>query len=143
MIYTLATSAQEWLLDWQALETQRRRIAETLRLRDLPAPSIDENESSSAANGTPVTAESFLAWKQKFDAENRGASCQFGKNLSFASEKTGRQLFEADKSLVCSDLKSSVDLDEEIFDPSLYTLEIEDDSHDDNDDHTDEIVNQL
>ena len=84
-------------------------------------------------HGTPVTVDSFLAWKASFDAEMAAL-----KGLQKAAERddkdrklTGRELFLTDKSLVDSDLKfleeggGVVAVDESLF-QDLDDLDLDD-----------------
>jgi len=86
-------------------EAQMRREAEAARKR---------------LEGTPVTRESFLAWRAKFEAEaeaaaraaaeeaaaagKASAASVFVAHKAAAGRLTGRQLFESDASLAQSDL---------------------------------------
>eukprot|EP00026_Physarum_polycephalum_P016851 Phypoly_transcript_17873.p1 GENE.Phypoly_transcript_17873~~Phypoly_transcript_17873.p1 ORF type:complete len:231 (+),score=53.17 Phypoly_transcript_17873:95-787(+) len=100
MIFTLAQVVKEWLD-----ELVSKRAAEDA------APPVETEEQRKKREqdaheqriaGTPITAETFNAWKVKFDAEMREL-----KKVAVDTEKlkkpTGRQLFEIDISLVMSD----------------------------------------
>lgn len=70
-------------------------------------------------HGTPVTKETFVAWKERFDAEMTANDCHGNKEVKLTGMVRaadiescyydymllGKQLFERDSSLVTSDMK--------------------------------------
>jgi hypothetical protein len=120
-IYTLITFAQDWLMNWAKVEVQRLKMQETLKIQQ-------ENllEEGKLRAGTPVTKETFEAWNRKFMAEFENSASKSSK-LASSKGKTGKQLFESDKSLASSDIRALKvgahgEVEGEIFefDPSLY-----------------------
>eukprot|EP01111_Echinosteliopsis_oligospora_P002008 TRINITY_DN1292_c0_g1_i1.p1 TRINITY_DN1292_c0_g1~~TRINITY_DN1292_c0_g1_i1.p1 ORF type:complete len:229 (-),score=84.62 TRINITY_DN1292_c0_g1_i1:40-726(-) len=97
MIFTLAQTVKEWLDEHNNDDDEEEGEDDD----DEEAVKPEDNSSKFSA-GTPVTMDSFKAWKAKFDAEMLEA-----KKGSLDSEKlkrpTGRQLFEIDISLIMSD----------------------------------------
>ena len=70
--------------------------------------------------GTPVTKETFSEWNKKFLQE---FELESSANTSTSKGKTGRELFESDRTLATSDIQ----LDDEKetvfeFNPSLYEI---------------------
>lgn len=117
-VYTLITFAQDWLVEWSKIEHERAKIQDKLRIQQ----EIHEMEEK-FKKGTPVTKETFTEWNSKFMQEQQLRITQ-NQLLSMSKLKTGRELFEADKSLVASDLQTGGDDDDKEavfeFDPSLY-----------------------
>ncbi|XP_020528870.1 RWD domain-containing protein 1 isoform X2 [Amborella trichopoda] len=94
MVYTLATSAKEWLTDKfgsdaEPLDTEENDTAKD----DIIIP-----------HGEPVTIESFLAWRERFEAELalERAKLLPDSVLGAPKEKklTGRQWFESGRASV-------------------------------------------
>ncbi|KAI3438059.1 hypothetical protein D9Q98_000502 [Chlorella vulgaris] len=93
MIYTLISSAQEWVQEKAAsmavpssdpvLEEKRRRDAEDARLAEL------------RRGGQPVTPEAFAAWRAKFEAEQAQlrAKLEGVKVEEKQTRLTGKQYF--------------------------------------------------
>uniref|UniRef100_A0A7N0VI09 RWD domain-containing protein n=2 Tax=Kalanchoe fedtschenkoi TaxID=63787 RepID=A0A7N0VI09_KALFE len=88
MIYTLVTSAQEWL-------------NEKYGQKAFSASAEDETEKEEVIvpHGEPVTVETFLAWRERFEAELALEKAKLlpESALSAPKEKkmTGRQWFES------------------------------------------------
>nr|CAG4641259.1 EOG090X0F6V [Eulimnadia texana] len=114
MVFTLVSSANEWL--------EKERVAEIQRKEDEKERLKQEAEEAEKRKfmGTPVSIENFLAWKEKFDAEMRALKM---KDIKEDKEKkaTGRELFMRDQTLNESDLKfleeggEVVKVDESLF----------------------------
>ncbi|XP_076629923.1 RWD domain-containing protein 1 isoform X2 [Colletes latitarsis] len=130
MVFTLVSAAQEWLnVQWDKIKLNREESA-TKKLKE------EEEAERKKFEGTRVTVETFLSWKEKFDQEmgytkRREMAEREGKKL------TGRELFMTDKTLDQSDLKflddgDAVKVDESLF-QNLDDLELEDDDDDDPD----------
>ena len=120
-IYTLVTFAQDWLDDWAKMEIQRLKMQEKLRIQQEAA-----EEEARIRSGTPVTKETFKEWNKKFLAEFQSPAKEAQGILGRG--KTGRELFESDKSLASSDVRAlgaeggeAVIFD---FDPSLFQEEL-------------------
>ncbi|XP_016911514.1 RWD domain-containing protein 1 [Apis cerana] len=126
MVFTLVSAAQEWLnVQWDKIKLNRQEC-EAQKMRE------EEEAERKKFEGTRVTVETFLCWKEKFDEEmgytkRREIAEREGKKL------TGRELFMTDKTLDQSDLKflddDSVKVDESLF-QNLDDLELEDDDDD-------------
>ena len=129
MVFTLVSAAQEWLnVQWDKIKLNREESA-AKKLKEL------EEAERKKFEGTRVTVETFLSWKEKFDEEmgytkRREIAEREGKKL------TGRELFMTDKTLDQSDLKflddDSVKIDESLF-QNLDDLDLEGDDEDDPD----------
>ncbi|RZC36011.1 RWD domain-containing protein 1 [Asbolus verrucosus] len=113
MIFTLVSSAQEWLnVRWEDVKKERDEAA-AKKLKE------EEEEEQKRFEGTRVTVETFLKWKTKFEDETgvtkkREVSEKEGKKL------TGRELFMTDYTLNESDLKFLEDGDGVKVDESLF-----------------------
>ena len=130
MVFTLVSAAQEWLnVQWDKIKLTREESA-AKKLKE------EEEAERKKFEGTRVTVETFLCWKEKFDDEmghtkRREIAEREGKKL------TGRELFMTDKTLDQSDLKflddgDAVKVDESLF-QNLDDLDLEDDDDDDPD----------
>ncbi|XP_053976805.1 RWD domain-containing protein 1 [Hylaeus anthracinus] len=130
MIFTLVSAAQEWLnVQWDKIKLTREESAAKKQKEE-------EEAERKKFEGTRVTVETFLSWKEKFDQEmgytkRREIAEREGKKL------TGRELFMTDKTLDQSDLKflddgDAVKVDESLF-QNLDDLDLEDDDDDDPD----------
>ncbi|KAG5000704.1 hypothetical protein JHK87_021776 [Glycine soja] len=88
MIYTLVTSAKEWLADRFCQDDVGSTEAEEAAKEDVVIP-----------HGEPVTVETFLAWRERFEAELalERAKLMPESVLSAPKEKklSGRQWFES------------------------------------------------
>ncbi|XP_046419135.1 RWD domain-containing protein 1 [Neodiprion pinetum] len=127
MVFTLVSAAQEWLnVQWDKIKMHREESA-ALKLKE------EEEAERKRFEGTRVTVETFLTWKEKFDDEmgitkRREIAEREGKKL------TGRELFMTDKTLDQSDLKfledgDAVKVDESLF-QNLEDLDLDDDPDD-------------
>ncbi|KOC65715.1 RWD domain-containing protein 1 [Habropoda laboriosa] len=131
MVFTLVSAAKEWLnVQWDRIKFKREESA-ALKLKE------EEEAERKKFEGTRVTVETFLSWKEKFDEE-----MGYTKRREMADREvkklTGRELFMTDKTLDQSDLKflddDSVKVDESLF-QNLDDLELEDDDDDDDPDY--------
>ncbi|XP_033327646.2 RWD domain-containing protein 1 [Megalopta genalis] len=134
MVFTLVSAAQEWLnCQWDKIKLKREESA-AQKLKE------EEEAERKKFEGTRVTVETFLSWKEKFDLEmgytkRREMAEREGKKL------TGKELFMTDKTLDQSDLKflddgDAVKVDESLF-QNLDDLEWKDDEDDDDEDDPD------
>ncbi|KAF2885529.1 hypothetical protein ILUMI_20679 [Ignelater luminosus] len=122
MIFTLVSSAQEWLnVKWD--DIKKRQDEEKLRKEK----ELEELEMKKF-EGTKVTVESFLAWKKQFE-EDLGIRKKKETNEKENRKLTGRELFITDNTLNESDLKfldgEEVQVDESLF-QDLEDLDIDD-----------------
>ncbi|KAJ8919825.1 hypothetical protein NQ315_006354 [Exocentrus adspersus] len=128
MIFTLASAAQEWLnVKWEEIKRGNDERA-ALKLKQ------EEEAEMKRFEGTRVTVETFMKWKQQFEDEmgitkKRELLEKEGKKL------TGRELFMSDKTLNESDLKflaegDAVKVDESLF-QDLDDLDLDDDDDED------------
>lgn len=105
MVFTLTSFVEDWL---------SKNYKNTSKSVRLPKSETDETGSNAPTvieekvfdEGTPVTKETFLSWKERFLRENlgnlKGPAAQFGP-IQKESKFTGKQLFEQNKSLATSD----------------------------------------
>ncbi|XP_029129181.1 RWD domain-containing protein 1 [Cajanus cajan] len=89
MIYTLVTSAKEWLADRFCEDSAAEIIeAEEAAKDDIVIP-----------HGEPVTVETFLAWRERFEAELALERAKLMPEAALAAPKekklSGRQWFES------------------------------------------------
>ncbi|KAK6636303.1 hypothetical protein RUM43_009962 [Polyplax serrata] len=114
MIFTLVSTAQEWLNNkWDEVKRNKELEAEK-RLKEV------EEEELKRFEGTRVTVESFLNWKMAFD-EELGLLKKGLKEDKDCKKLTGKELFLQDKTLIESDLKFLEDSGETVkVDESLF-----------------------
>lgn len=133
MIFSLVSSAQEWLnVKWDD-HTKEIENRELKKLKEL------EEAERKRFEGTRVSVETFLKWRTQFEEETGIA--QKRVKVGDAKKLTGRELFLIDKTLNDSDLKflmeagdsvEKVKIDESLF-QNLDDLEFDDDDDDDGD----------
>ncbi|KAI0318949.1 hypothetical protein OF83DRAFT_880004 [Amylostereum chailletii] len=110
MTFTIVSHLREELCSVVRSRTERRKREEAEKERKA----LEEEETRT--RGTPVTRDSFLAWKTKFDKvlalkkaceddeKMRGLSPKEREEYKrIATRLTGRQLFERDRNLDTSD----------------------------------------
>ncbi|KAM7255582.1 hypothetical protein ACFE04_008480 [Oxalis oulophora] len=121
MIYTLVAYAKEWLSERYGQDANDDNIEEEVAAKDEVV----------IPHGEPVTLESFMAWRERFEAELalQRAKLMPESALSVTKEKklTGRQWFEK-KGTVAINEDSEEEDDEEI------DFDDDDDFEDDEDD---------
>ncbi|XP_018580248.1 RWD domain-containing protein 1 [Anoplophora glabripennis] len=128
MIFTIVSAAQEWLnVKWEETKKEKEERA-ALKLKK------EEEAERKRFEGTRVTVETFMKWKQRFEDEmgitkKREMLEKEGKKL------TGRELFMSDNTLNESDLKfldegDAVKVDESLF-QDLDDLDLDDDEDED------------
>lgn len=130
MVFTLVSAAQEWLnVQWDKIKLRKEASAAQKQLEE-------EEAERKRFEGTRVTVETFLSWKEKFDQETG-----YAKRKEVAEREgrklTGRELFMTDKTLDQSDLKflddgDAVKVDESLF-QNLDDLDLDDEDDDDPD----------
>ncbi|KAL3511712.1 hypothetical protein ACH5RR_024429 [Cinchona calisaya] len=124
MIYTLVTSAKEWLSE---------RFAQ-----DGDAENAEEDEGTKdeiiVPHGEPVTIDTFLAWRERFEAELalERAKLMPDSALTAPKEKklTGRQWFESGRASVKGVVSIDEGSDEEEEDIDFDDDDFEDDEED-------------
>lgn len=138
MIFSLVSSAQEWLnckYDELKNEAENEKLEAKRRL---------EEEERKKFEGTRVTVESFMLWKTNFERDT-GITEKKEKLLGLTQKLTGKELFLQDNTLNESDLKFLIDAGEPIenvrIDESLFQNieDLELDSDDDDDDDEDYV----
>ena len=94
MVFTLSTFAREWL-------REKAKIEEPLDEAAIVAARLREEEAEEArreaerAAGTPVTAETYAAWWERFSAETGGgAGADAAAGEKAKGRLTGRRYFE-------------------------------------------------
>ncbi|XP_065078520.1 RWD domain-containing protein 1 [Ochlerotatus camptorhynchus] len=138
MIFSLVSSAQEWL-NCKYDELKNEAENEKLEAKRL----LDEEERKKF-EGTRVTVESFMVWKTNFERDT-GITEKKEKFLGQTPKLTGKELFLLDNTLNESDLKFLIDAGEPIenvrIDESLFQNieDLELDSDDDDDDDEDYV----
>lgn len=128
MVFTLVSSAQEWLHTKYEEEMKAKEEQEAMRIKEV------EEAERKRFEGTRVTIETFLKWRQQFEEEmgidkKRELIDKEGRKL------TGRELFMTDNTLNESDLKfldegDRVKVDESLF-QDLEDLDLDDDDDED------------
>ncbi|XP_030751024.1 RWD domain-containing protein 1 [Sitophilus oryzae] len=128
MVFTLVSSAQEWLHSKYDNAKREKEENEARKLRE------EEEAERQRFEGTRVTIETFLKWKQKFEEEfgidkKRELLEKEGRKL------TGREQFMRDNTLNESDLKfldegDRVKVDESLF-QDLDDLDLDDEDDED------------
>jgi hypothetical protein len=129
MVFILVSEALEWL-NRRKDELKLKRVENEERLKKEK-----EEAEFKRFEGTRVTVETFLAWKQVFDKEMAFLrKDQIARDALMSKKPTGRELFEKDKTLIESDLQFledgdvAQDLKGVVVDESLFEdLNIEDD----------------
>lgn len=141
MIFSLVSSAQEWLnckYDELKNEAENEKLEAKRRL---------DEEERKKFEGTRVTVESFMAWKIAFERD-MGITEKKEKLLGQTPKLTGKELFLQDNTLNESDLKFLIDAGEPIenvrIDESLFQNieDLELDSDDDDDDDEDYVPDE-
>ncbi|XP_050382040.1 uncharacterized protein LOC126798980 [Argentina anserina] len=127
MIYTLVTSAKEWLSEQYGQDTS---------VEDAIAAEEAAKDDIIVPHGEPVTFESFLAWREMFEAELalERAKLMPESVLSAPKEKrlTGRQWFETGRAAAKGAVAATEGSDEEDDEDSDFDDEdFEDDDEDD------------
>ncbi|CAG9767992.1 unnamed protein product [Ceutorhynchus assimilis] len=126
MVFTLVSAAQEWLHTKYENAKTAKEEREAKALKEL------EEAERKRFEGTRVTIETFLKWRQEFEAElgidkKRELAEKEGRKL------TGRELFMTDNTLNESDLKFLDEADRVKVDESLFQ-DLDDLDLDDEDD---------
>ncbi|EYC32112.1 hypothetical protein Y032_0003g1407 [Ancylostoma ceylanicum] len=126
MVFSIVSALQEemgTLLEEKKKEAERKVEEEKEKAEAIARKKFE---------GTPVTPETFLAWKARFDKE-RSAQVekkQKEREAALAGRLTGKQLFLKDATLSLSDvalIEQSVEIDESLFDEEIDGLELDSD----------------
>ncbi|KAH7565421.1 hypothetical protein JRO89_XS09G0204700 [Xanthoceras sorbifolium] len=124
MIYTLVSSAKEWLSEIYSQDTDIDNTAEEEA----------EKDDVIIPHGEPVTLETFLAWRERFEAELalERAKLMPESALSAPKEKklTGRQWFESGRATTKGTATAAEVSDEE----DEEDIDFEDDDFEDDED---------
>ncbi|KAK5862801.1 hypothetical protein PBY51_018161 [Eleginops maclovinus] len=131
MIFTLVTAVQEKLNE--IVDLMKNRREEEKRRKEEEA----EEAEKVAFQGTVVTIENFLAWKDRFEMEMDELRSKRQKEEEQAGKikLTGKQLFETDHNLDTSDIQfledtgNNVEVDESLF-QDIDDLDLDDDDPD-------------
>ncbi|KAL4368082.1 hypothetical protein GQ457_05G025090 [Hibiscus cannabinus] len=124
MIYTLVTSAKEWLSEKYG--------------QDADADDVEEEESTKdeviVPHGEPVTVDTFMAWRERFEAELalERAKLMPESALTAPKEKrlSGRQWFESGRATV----KGAANVNEESEEEDEEDIDFDDDDFEDDED---------
>ncbi|KAF3781675.1 RWD domain-containing protein 1, partial [Nymphaea thermarum] len=125
MVYTLATSAKEWLSEFYGQST----VVEEMEEND------SAKEDIIIPHGEHVTVETFMAWRDRFEAElalERAKSIP-DSELTAPKEKklTGRQYFESGKHTMKAAASAEDSEEEEDEDIEFDDDDFEDDDEED------------
>ncbi|CAG4991663.1 unnamed protein product [Parnassius apollo] len=130
MVFTLVSAGQEWLNEtWDSIKKEKEeRVLAKLR--------ADEEAEQKRFEGTRVTVESFLAWRNQFEMD-MGIPAKREREGKDKNKLTGKELFLRDTTLNESDLKflddgDTVKVDESLF-QDMDDLELSDDDEEDED----------
>lgn len=161
MIFSLVSSAQEWLnVKWDEFKAneEARAEAKLKEFEEAERVSIFGIKDWFELNlmiivhfqkrfeGTRVTVETFLTWRNEFEADT-GILLRREKAMANSSKLTGKELFLRDQSLIDSDLKfllaegesiENVKVDESLF-QNIDDLDLGSDDDDDDDDDEDYV----
>lgn len=136
MIYNLVTAAKEWLVS----RAERTATVDPEEARRKAEEEEEARRAAARAHGTPVTFDSFMAWKAKFDAEMallKANLIDTKKEEEKRSKLTGRQWFLREAaSEVGTEEGALSEEDEEDFE------EVEEDDLDYEDDEDDGMLDQ-
>ncbi|KAF5745192.1 RWD domain-containing protein 1 [Tripterygium wilfordii] len=123
MIYTLFTSAQEWLSESFGEDVNAENVEEEVAKDDVIIP-----------HGEPVTVDTFMAWRERFEAELalERAKLMPESALSAAKEKkiSGRQWFESGRAKGAVPINEGSDDEEDDEEVDFDDDDFEDDEED-------------
>lgn len=131
MVFMIVCDVVEWLITKHDREANEIEIERERKQKELEA------EATKKIIGTPVTEQTFLAWRAKFDAEMiklklEGQKQQLSDQGTSGSGNrlTGREMFESDKTLAESDLNFVEDLDQNQIEALLQDVDLQDEEFD-------------
>lgn len=123
MIYTLVTSAKDWLSERYAQDADN----------DDDGEEIAEKDEVIVPHGEPVTIDTFLAWRERFEAELALERAKLMPESALAAPKekrlSGRQWFESGRVKGAVTVEDGSDEEDEDFD-----FDDDEDFEDDEDD---------
>lgn len=106
MVFTLTSFVEDWIAKNFKNTNKSVRLPKNFEIEESESNKTTLIEEKVFDEGTPVTKETFLVWKEKFLLENvgnlKGPAAQFGP-IQKESKITGKQLFEQNKGLASSD----------------------------------------
>lgn len=106
MVFTLTSFIEDWIAKNFKNTGKSVRLPTNFDSDDFNTKKPTIIEEKVLDEGTPVTKESFLVWRDRFLRENvgnlKGPAAQLGPILK-ESKITGKQLFEQNKALASSD----------------------------------------
>ena len=106
MVFTLTSFIEDWIAQKHKNTNKSVRLPKIFESEDVESSAPRIIEEKILDEGTPVTKESFLIWKERFLRENvgnlKGPAAQLGP-VQKESKITGKQLFEQNKALAASD----------------------------------------
>ena len=129
MIFSVTSSIQEHL------DTHVQSLIDTRHREQEERKKLEEERDNAKFIGTPVTRDSFLDWRRRFDQETALLNAAKLAKIKLISGKlTGKQLFEHDAGLALSDAKyieeGGVAVDTSLFEQELENLDLEDNDAD-------------
>ncbi|CAJ2663729.1 unnamed protein product [Trifolium pratense] len=130
MIYTLVNSAKEWLTERFTEDSDGDAEAEEAAKEDIVIP-----------HGEPVTVETFLAWRERFEAELALERAKLMPESVLATPKekklSGRQWFESGR------MKGAAIVTEELDEDDVEDIDFDDDEDFEADDEDDMLEHYL
>jgi len=108
MTFTMVSVAIDWINRLSERKATEMREALEQKRRE------EEEAEHKKFEGTRVSVETFMTWKQKFDEEMHSLDTTFKARQELSKKLTGKQLFETNKSLIESDLQFLDDGDQDI-----------------------------
>eukprot|EP00090_Calanus_glacialis_P038448 TRINITY_DN67096_c0_g1_i1.p1 TRINITY_DN67096_c0_g1~~TRINITY_DN67096_c0_g1_i1.p1 ORF type:complete len:247 (+),score=106.38 TRINITY_DN67096_c0_g1_i1:34-774(+) len=136
MVFSIVSAAIEWL--GETNDRLKFEADEVIRIKKEK----DDEEERKKLEGTKVTIESFLAWKDEFDAEMNAkkSAAVLSKKEKEKMKKNGRELFMTDQSLIQSDVKFlaeagdvAITVDESLFE-DMEDLDLDEEEESDDPD---------
>ncbi len=149
MIFTLASIAQNWLLEHNDKKTEEFRRQnegdydeQATRARLTRFTEDKDVGLYSKSGGTPVTRENFLEWRKAFEEEaalNASTIAQ-KKQRQYQSDLTGKQIFQSKTAKFFDEILNAADDGSEIIaEEDEQQVDIDDSLFlDDEDDETEE-----
>ncbi|CAG2165589.1 unnamed protein product, partial [Oppiella nova] len=107
MTFTMVSVAIDWINRLSERKATEMREALEQKRRE------EEEAEHKKFEGTRVSVETFMTWKQKFDEEMHSLDKTFKARQELSKKLTGKQLFETNKSLIESDLQFLDDGDQD------------------------------
>jgi len=106
MVFSLASFVEDWIANKYKNSGKSVRLPINADAEEFGSRGPRIIEEKIIDEGTPVTKETFLVWRERFLKENignlKGPAAQLGP-IHKESKITGKQLFEQNKGLASSD----------------------------------------